>query len=130
MSGGRRRVPDVRQQRLPRDTGLIGAADLPIGRDVSEAQVPAVWDGVPDGTGGDQWLDSGEDAGLDGAAGAIFRADAERLGYVAPDASPADARRGLNAYYRAVGVMPERAYRLISRYEVPMSTYHRGEEIE
>lgn len=116
---GRPRVP-----RVP-ESGLHSSppASRGSGRDVSAPPLPELPSDLPDGPSGSQRLRSGEDADTDRAADAFFRADAERLGYIAPDADGPAARRGLNAYYRDLGLMPDRAYRLIGRYEVPMSSY-------
>lgn len=124
MSRGRPRLPELPEPGLHSSppTGAGSGCDIPA------TPLPELSGDLPDGTGGGVGPDRGEDADLDRAADAFFRADAERRGYIAPDADGPAARRGLNAYYRDTGLMPDRAYRLIGRYEVPMSVYEREGE--
>lgn len=119
-------MPELPEQEL-RPTP---AADRHIGRDVSAEALPGLQGDLPDGGVGYQRHGGDEDADADRAADAIFRADAERLGYIPPNADGSTARRGLNRYYRDTGLMPERGYRLVSRYEIPMSSYYNGEEYD
>lgn len=110
---GRDRVPELRQPRLRpvaganrHRRGKVPASPL---RELS----PVVYDDP----GSRERGTSDTDAGTDGAAD-IFRADAIRLGFIAPNATGPDARHGLTQYLRHIGVMSERAYKRISRHEI------------